>query len=90
MSNLFDNEVLILKDRKEYMREYRERNREKLNEKRRAYYREHKTEILEYSKQWRAENKDKVKAIRLRYYKNQIQRAADDEKTAREAAAADK
>jgi hypothetical protein len=41
-------------NKKEYMKEYREKNRDKLNE---------------YSKNWRSENNDKVLSQRRRYYK---------------------
>jgi hypothetical protein len=54
------------KDRKEYMREYRKKNKEKIKEQNREYmieYREKNRErIKEQKKEYREANKDKIKA----------------------------
>jgi len=65
-----------MKDLKEYFKEYREKNKEKINKSNRQwylknkenrkeyskkYYQEHKEYINKYSKKWKSENKEKTK-----------------------------
>ena len=43
-------------DRKEYFEHYREKNKERLQQKRHDYDEENKDRIKEYSKQWKQDN----------------------------------
>ena len=43
-------------ERKEYFKQYREKNRERLQQKRHDYYEENKDRIKEYAKQWKQDN----------------------------------
>jgi hypothetical protein len=43
-------------ERKEYFKQYREKNKERLQQKRHDYYEESKDRIKEYSKQWKQDN----------------------------------
>lgn len=55
-----------MSDRKEYMKKYREENRDRIlkqaKEHYKKYYREHRDEILERNEQWRKRNLEKVAA----------------------------
>lgn len=64
------------KDRKEYLREYRRKNRERLNAYQRAYFAdpEHKKKHNETCRRWRKERmtdetKEKIKEYQKEYYK---------------------
>ena len=43
-------------ERKEYFKQYREKNKERLQHERQDYYEENKDSIKEYSKQWKSLN----------------------------------
>ena len=43
-------------ERKEYFKQYREKNKERLQQKRHDYYEENKDRIKEYAKQWKQDN----------------------------------
>ncbi|WP_294403086.1 hypothetical protein [uncultured Clostridium sp.] len=53
-------------DRLEYMREYRKKNKEKLEEYFKNYYKENKEKLDKYSKKYREDNKEKFQ----KYYRN--------------------
>ncbi len=57
-------------DKKEYNKQYREKNREKLAEKKKDYYTEHKEQLLEYQKQYtddlKENNIEKYKELRTK------------------------
>lgn len=77
------NMVGVVFDYKQYQKQYRNKNREKLLEKQkqyrienkekklerdRQYYNENKEQVLEYQKQYRIENKQKIKERARQYY----------------------
>jgi len=47
-------------ERKEYFKQYREKNKERLQQKRHDFYEENKGRIKEYSKQWKQDNPSMV------------------------------
>lgn len=51
-------------------KEYREKNKEKIAEKKKVYYEENKDELLEKSRKWHSENKDKASIRSKEYRKN--------------------
>jgi len=55
----YDNATL-----KQYKREYHIKNRERINEKVKLYYRANREKRLAYGKKWRDENSDKMKLYR--------------------------
>jgi len=68
-----ENESSEKKIDKTYLKEYREKNKDKLKEGRKVYYEKNKTAISAYIKKWRGENPDKVKMYNERQkekYKN--------------------
>ena len=68
-----ENEISEKKTDKTYLKEYREKNKDKLKEGRKKYYEKNKTAISAYIKKWRGENPDKVKMYNERQkekYKN--------------------
>jgi hypothetical protein len=68
-----ENETSEKKIDKTYLKEYREKNKDKLKEGRKKYYEKNKKAIAEYIKKWRGENPDKVKMYNERQkekYKN--------------------
>lgn len=48
------------KDKKEYLKRYREKNKEKLKEHQREYYQKNKEKILEHIRNYYKENKEKL------------------------------
>ena len=62
-------------ERKEYFKQYREKNKERLQQERHDYYEENKDRIKEYSKQWKQDNPSMVWLQKQEYYeknKNKI------------------
>lgn len=55
-------------ERKEYHRQYRLKNKDKLNEKRRQYCLKNKDKIAEQTKQYRFKNKKKLAERKKQYY----------------------
>lgn len=55
------------KERREYLREYRQQNREKVREYNRAYYHRNKNKLRAAAKQWVAENPEKVRQVKRRW-----------------------
>jgi 5-methylcytosine-specific restriction endonuclease McrA len=53
---------------REYYREYRKKNREKINASSKKYYESHKEEHLERTQNWKDNNKEKVAARRKELY----------------------
>lgn len=64
--------------RAEYMKSYREANKQRLSDNRRYYYKLHKEKELSYSneyiKKWRADNRDKYNEYQRIYRKRIRQR----------------
>ena len=58
--------------KKELMKEYREQNRDKVNDRKKQYYNENRVKILEEQKLYRELNPDKKKEEKKRYYLNNI------------------
>jgi hypothetical protein len=52
------------KDKREYFKQYREQNKDKIAEKCKQYYEQNKDKIAELKKQYREQNKDKIKKYR--------------------------
>ena len=52
------------------MKEYREKNKEKIKIMKQQYNEEHKEEIAEYQKKYREEHKEELQAKRKEYYEN--------------------
>ena len=48
------------KDRKKYLKRYREKNKEKLKEHQREYYQKNKEKILEHIRNYYQKNKEKL------------------------------
>jgi hypothetical protein len=59
---------------KTYIKEYREKNKDKLKEGRKKYYEKNKGKISDYIKKWRKDNPDKVKI----YYERQKEKYKND------------
>ena len=62
-------------ERKEYFKQYREKNKERLQQERHDYYEENKDRIKEYSKQWKQDNPSMVWLQKQEYFeknKNKI------------------
>lgn len=57
-------------ERREYLRKYREKNKEKIQEYRRKYYEKNKEEIKSRTLEYYEKNKDKIKEIQKQYYQN--------------------
>ena len=55
-------------ERKEYFKQYREKNKERLQQERHDYYEENKDRIKEYSKQWKQDNPSMVWLQKQEYY----------------------
>lgn len=63
------------KDRKEYLKRYRGKNKEKIAEYKREYRQENKEKIAEKNKKYREENKEKIlEHIRNYYQENKEKR----------------
>lgn len=62
-------------DKKEYQKQYREKNRETLTEKKKEYYSENRDKILENQKEYYTEHKDDI----LNYQKQYIQTLKENE-----------
>lgn len=62
------NKVIPDRTRKEYIREYREANKDKINQKRRQYREANKDKIKQYSEA----NKDKIAQRLNQYYKEKL------------------
>ena len=58
-------------DKKEYMKQYREANKDKIREQRKQYYEANKDEIREQRKQYYYENRDKENECQKRWRINQ-------------------
>ena len=66
-------------DRKEYSRQYRLKNREKINKKQQQYYRNNKQKLLENQKIYNEKNREKINKKQQEYYtthKQEIQAMA--------------
>ena len=57
------------RDRKEYLKEYYLKNKEKALAERKKYYQEHKEACVEYAKEYRKKNKEVVNLKRSIYYR---------------------
>ncbi len=71
-------EASILQYRKEYSRQYRLKNREKINKKQQEYYRNNKEELLKNQKLYNANNRKEINKKQREYYqlhKNEIQKS---------------
>ncbi len=55
-------------ERKEYFKQYREKNKERLQQKRHDYYEENKDRIKEYAKQWKQDNPSLVWLQKQEYF----------------------
>ena len=55
-------------DKKEYMREYRQKNRERICENQKRYMQKHKDKYNEYKRKYYQENTDKLKEYHKNYY----------------------
>jgi hypothetical protein len=55
-------------DRKEYFKQCREKNKERLQQKRQDYYEQNKDKIQEYKKKWNEESKFMVRVTKQEYY----------------------
>ena len=53
---------------KEYMKNYHEKNKNKLNERSSIYRKEHSEEIKQYKKKYRQEHKNEINEYGLKYY----------------------
>lgn len=53
---------------KEYFKQYRQENKEKIKEQCKEYYQENEEKIKEYIKEWRLINKEKLKEYSKQYY----------------------
>lgn len=62
------NKVIPTRTRKEYDKQYREDNKEKLRERQKEYYEQNKDKILEQCKQYYEQNKDKLNEQCKQYY----------------------
>ena len=56
------------KDRKEYLKRYREQNKEKIAERNRKYYQENKEQIAEQQREYYQENKEQIAEYQKEYY----------------------
>ena len=61
-------------DKKEYMKEYYKKNREKINENHRKYYEQNKEKLKETSHNYYVKNKDKMRDSNKEWIKNNKQR----------------
>ena len=59
--------------RKEYDKQYREKNKEKRKEYKKKYRQENKEKIKESNKQYREEHKEKINEYKKQYYKENIE-----------------
>ena len=50
-------------ERRDYFKQYREKNKERLQQERHDYYEENKDRIKEYAKQWKQDNPSLVEGI---------------------------
>lgn len=57
-------------ERKEYMKQWKKNNPEKVKEMRKRYYEKHKEQFKEYQKRWNEKNPEKVKEMVHNYYMN--------------------
>ena len=55
-------------ERKEYFKQYREKNKERLQQERHDYYEENKDRIREYAKQWKQGNPSMVWVQKQEYF----------------------
>ena len=58
--------------KKEYMTEYRQKNKERIAEQKKQYYQENKERFAAYKKEYRNNNRDKINATNRAYYRNSI------------------
>jgi len=56
-------------NRKEYMKEYREKNKEKISQQKKEYNEKNKEKILQYSKEYYLNNKEKQAEYKKEYNK---------------------
>jgi hypothetical protein len=56
-------------ERKEYDKEYYEKNKQKIKEQRKEYYQQNKEQRKEYDKKYHDANKEKIKEYQKKYYK---------------------
>lgn len=63
------------KDVKSYQREYREKNRDRLNAKRREWRKNNPDKCHAYMSKWRKQNPEKEKAIRDRIFEKEVSEA---------------
>lgn len=59
----------VKRDRKEYMRAYREAHRQETREARDLWYWRHRDKALAYAKAYREKNKDKIREYQKEYQK---------------------
>ena len=71
--------------KKEYMKEYYEKNKEVMNANAKRNYRENKEEKKEYGKQWHKENKEKIKEQHTEYCKENKEKLYKQQKRYRKA-----
>lgn len=63
--------------RKEYLRRYRQKNREKVLEQRRRHYRENREKVLEQQRRYRQENREKIAERERRYRRENREKIAE-------------
>lgn len=61
--------------RREYSKQYREANKEKIAQAKREYYQENKDKVNAYIKQWKRNNPDKIKEYTETYWTRKAQAA---------------
>ena len=72
------------RDRKAYMKEYREINKERIKERRKKYYENNKERIKEYKKEYREINKEQIKEYDKKYRENNKEQIKESNKKYRE------
>jgi hypothetical protein len=71
------------RNRKEYLRQYYLKNKEKALEERKIYYQLHKEDCLEYAKQYRIDNHDLILSNRSEYYKKNREKCLESSRNHR-------
>ena len=71
-------------ERREYMRRYRERNKDKVAEQQRRYYERNKDKVAEQQRRYRERNKDKVAEQQRRYRERNKDKVAEQQRRYRE------
>lgn len=68
-------------NKKEYMKEYREKNKEKISKQRKDYRENHKEKIKRYMEGWREKNNDSIKNYNTEYKEKNKDRIREQSKT---------